>query len=168
MTHRDPGTGLRIRAMAEGDLDRVVSIAFALPTAPHWMRPAYEAAIFSRDAHWDWSRRIALTAEHSNEVIGFAIVRVVARVAEIETIAIATHAQGMGFGSTLLQAVVEESRLAGATEAELEVRASNGWAIRLYERAGFVEVGRRRGYYQETIEDGLLMRLEISGIPSGN
>ena len=163
MNHLDPGTGLTMRTMVEGDLDRVMEIAGSLATAPQWTRGAYEAAI----AGGVGPRRIALVAERAGErageVIGFAIARVVAPVAEIETIAIDGKAQGYGFGSSLLLAVLEDLRLAGAEEVELEVRASNEWAIRLYERAGFLEVGRRRGYYREPVEYAVLLRL---GIPA--
>ena len=41
----------------------------------------------------------------------------------------------------------------------LEVRASNDPAIALYEKHGFVEVGRRRGYYEKPKEDAILMTL---------
>ena len=162
MNHLDPGTGLKVRAMVEGDLDRVMEIAASLGTAPQWTRGAYEAAIAGGDA----PRRIALVAERAGErageVIGFAIARVVGPVAEIETIGIDRKAQGFGFGSSLLLAVLEELRLAGAEDIELEVRASNKRAIRLYERAGFLEVGRRRGYYREPVEDAVLLRLDIT------
>ena len=47
----------------------------------------------------------------------------------------------------------------GGRECFLEVRASNTSAYRLYERYGFNEVGRRRGYYPsaEGREDALVM-----------
>jgi ribosomal-protein-alanine N-acetyltransferase len=157
----DPGPGLAIRAMVEGDLDRVMGIAASLATAPQWSRSLYEAAI----ALGDGPRRIALVAEQAGErageAIGFVVARVVGPVAEIETIAIAGNAQGYGFGSSLLLAALGALRLAGAEEVELEVRASNGAALRLYERAGFGEVGRRRGYYREPVEDAVLLRLGL-------
>jgi [ribosomal protein S18]-alanine N-acetyltransferase len=155
MTHLDPGTGLAIRAMVEGDLDRVMAIAASLATAPQWNRSAYEAAIASGDG----PRRIALVAERSGEVIGFVVARVVGPVADIETIAIVAKEQGFGFGSSLMLAVLGELRLDGVEDAELEVRASNGAALGMYERAGFREVGRRRGYYREPIEDAVLLRM---------
>jgi [ribosomal protein S18]-alanine N-acetyltransferase len=157
LSYFDSGTGLEIRAMAERDLDRVVAIADSLPTAPHWGRSAYEDAI----AAGNEPARIALVAERSGEVIGFAVVRVVVPGAEIETIAIDGRAQGFGFGSSLLLATLEEAKLAGVSEVELEVRVSNGWALRVYGRAGFVEVGRRRAYYADPLEDAVLMRREI-------
>ena len=160
MRHLDSSTGdlnnrLTIRAMVASDLDRVMGIAASLATAPQWTRAAYEAAIASGDR----PRRIALVAERSGEVIGFAIARVVGPVAEIETIGIDGKMQGRGFGSSLLLAVLDELRLAGVEDVELEVRSSNERAIRLYERVGFFEVGRRRGYYREPVEDAVLLRL---------
>jgi ribosomal-protein-alanine N-acetyltransferase len=49
----------------------------------------------------------------------------------------------------------------GAGEVELEVRAGSAGAIALYERRGFVAVGRRPGYYRSPVEDAVLMRLEV-------
>ena len=40
----------------------------------------------------------------------------------------------------------------------LEVRADNAAAQRLYERRGFTEIGRRRGYYQPSGADAVVMR----------
>jgi ribosomal-protein-alanine N-acetyltransferase len=143
--------------MTQGDLDRVLVIAASLSTAPQWGRSAYESAILREGGIW----RTALVAEHSSEVIGFAIARVIAPVAELETIVIAGKVQGLGFGSSLLRAMLVELKLAGVNEVELEVRSSNLWALKFYERAGFGEVGRRRGYYREPDEDAVLLRLGI-------
>ena len=151
------GDGLVIRPMAESDLDRVMAIASSLATAPRWTRAAYEYAM----AGGNGPRRIALLAEHCGEVIGFVAARVVATVAEIETIAVDGKAQGLGFGSSLLLAAQDELRLAGVEEVELEVRASNGAALRVYERAGYREIGRRRGYYRDPDEDALVLRLAL-------
>jgi ribosomal-protein-alanine N-acetyltransferase len=45
---------------------------------------------------------------------------------------------------------------------ELEVRASSAGAIALYTGLGFVEAGRRPGYYAEPKDDAVLMRLELA------
>jgi ribosomal-protein-alanine N-acetyltransferase len=161
----EPGTGLTIRRMVESDIDRVMMIASLLPTAPQWSRSAYEIAVSADEV----PRRIAMAAESSQELIGFAITRILDSLAEIETIGIDKHAQGFGFGSSLLLAMLEELRLAGVGEVELEVRSSNERALRIYKRAGFLEVGRRRGYYREPVEDAVLLRLALAGwaVPQG-
>lgn len=45
----------------------------------------------------------------------------------------------------------------GVERMTLEVRPSNLPARRLYERLGFVEIGIRKGYYQDNNEDAILM-----------
>lgn len=44
----------------------------------------------------------------------------------------------------------------------LEVRLSNGEAIRLYDNAGFVRMGMRPNFYEKPREDALLMMLDLS------
>src|SRR5207253_10193110 len=44
-----------------------------------------------------------------------------------------------------------------ARTVSLEVRVSNSGAQRMYTRFGFRSVGVRKGYYQETGEDALVM-----------
>ena len=44
----------------------------------------------------------------------------------------------------------------------LEVRASNREAIGFYQQAGFVQEGRRTGYYSQPVEDALLMSRKLS------
>jgi [ribosomal protein S18]-alanine N-acetyltransferase len=147
-----------IRAMVEGDLDRVVGIAASLATAPQWTGAAYEAAIANGAA----LRRIALVAEAGGVVVGFAVASVVGPQAELESIAVAAEAQGRGIGSALLAALIGELRVAGVGDLELEVRGSNRAAAAFYARAGFLEVGRRRGYYRDPVEDAVLLRLSLS------
>jgi ribosomal-protein-alanine N-acetyltransferase len=43
----------------------------------------------------------------------------------------------------------------------LEVRESNSAALALYASRGFAAVGRRRRYYRDPIEDGLLLRADL-------
>ena len=43
----------------------------------------------------------------------------------------------------------------------LEVRADNEAAQRLYRRRGFTEIGRRRGYYQPSGTDAVVMKREV-------
>ena len=50
----------------------------------------------------------------------------------------------------------------GCTEVFLEVRTDNDRAQRLYRRYGFVGIGVRRGYYQPSGADALVMRHAIA------
>ncbi|MCA9990202.1 MAG: GNAT family N-acetyltransferase, partial [Anaerolineales bacterium] len=80
---------------------------------------------------------------------------------------IATHPRwrGRGLGERLLLHMLAQAASLGATLVTLEVRRSNGAALGLYHKVGFVVVGERRGYYKDTQEDALqedalLMNLE--------
>ena len=46
-----------------------------------------------------------------------------------------------GLGSLMFGLMLEQARLAGFEQVELEVVSSNLWAIRLYEKFGFVRIG---------------------------
>lgn len=52
--------------------------------------------------------------------------------------------RGRGIGSQLIAATLAHARQNGITRVELEVRADNVNALKLYERAGFVHEGRKR------------------------
>jgi ribosomal-protein-alanine N-acetyltransferase len=58
----------------------------------------------------------------------------------------------------LLEHLLTALRDAAAVDVWLDVRASNVAARALYERFGFQEVGRRRGYYRRPVEDAINMR----------
>ena len=97
----------------------------------------------------------------SGKVVGFAIASLVPPQAELETIVVASAEQRRGIGRTLMAAMVEELGAAAVSEALLEVRASNEWALRFYRSLGWREQGRRLRYYIEPVEDAVLMSLAV-------
>ncbi len=145
--------------MTEADLDTVLAIAAALPTAPQWARAAYAAALNQAAT----PRRIALVAEREYCLAGFAVASVLAPEGEIESIAVAADAQRQGIGMALLAELLVALAAEGALAIMLELRESNRPAAGLYARAGFREVGRRHGYYRNPRENALLLRLAIAG-----
>ena len=80
--------------------------------------------------------------------IGFAIWRAIAGEGELLTLAVAPGRRRSGYGASLL--AEGEARLlgAGARRAVLEVSEANGPARALYAGAGWVQDGRRPGYYR--------------------
>ncbi len=86
----------------------------------------------------------------------------------ILSIAIAPADRGGEAAAMLLAAAVKRSREKGCLKAVLEVRVSNGRAIRFYEKHGFTQVGRRKGYYFDSGEDALILDKDIgNGIDRG-
>jgi [ribosomal protein S18]-alanine N-acetyltransferase len=78
--------------------------------------------------------------------------------ADVLTVGVAHDRWGRGIGTTLLEGLLAEAGRRGCTEVFLEVRVDNDRAQRLYRRHGFVRVGLRRGYYQPSGADALVMR----------
>ena len=62
--------------------------------------------------------------------------------ADLEKVAVATGAQGMGVGRLLTGALVDSARAAGIEVLTLDARGDNENALRLYRSLGFREYGR--------------------------
>jgi ribosomal-protein-alanine N-acetyltransferase len=141
--------------MQIGDIDDVMAIAEVLKQAPHWTRDVYEKALVSGGA----PERITLIAEDSgSRIFGFVIAALIPPEAELETIVVAAECQRQGIASRLFQELMAEFKERQITEVMLEVRESNAAARALYRSLGFIETGRRPGYYAEPQEDALLLR----------
>ena len=155
------GDRIVIRVAVAADVDAVVRLE-RRSGAPHWSALDY-LAIFSGVG----PERCLLVAEEANGLVGFAVGKVlklgVETAAELETVAVAMEARRRGLGRRLCCKMQEWCEAQGAGAIELEVRAGNLGAIALYDGLGFVEVGRRRGYYRDPVEDAVLMRLELTG-----
>lgn len=91
-------------------------------------------------------------------IAGYAVLIHVADEAEVLNLAVTEGSRRTGVGSALLESVLGSAYGEGVTTVYLEVRESNAAAHGLYEAHGFVEVGRRRGYYQEPEEDALILQ----------
>jgi ribosomal-protein-alanine N-acetyltransferase len=102
-------------------------------------------------------------AECDGEIVAYGIVAMGAGEAHVLNLCVNEAMRGRGVGRQMLKLLVERSAQAGMQDVFLEVRPSNMHAIALYQSVGFIEVGRRRGYYQavEGREDALVLKLSI-------
>jgi len=142
--------GLRVEPMGPADLDAVLAIEGASFATP-WRREHFLSEILGhRYAH-----SVVLLAEAG--VLGYACMWRLHEELRINNIAIHPSWRGRGLADWLLGRVMRDAASAGCREATLEVRPSNRPALDLYRKHGFREVGRRRGYYQDTAEDAILM-----------
>jgi len=78
---------------------------------------------------------------------GFIMSRLAAEEAEILSVAVARAYRGRGLARRLLDLHLRRLAGLGCRAVFLEVDENNRAAIRLYDRAGFREVGRRDNYY---------------------
>ncbi len=96
--------------------------------------------------------------ESSGRIQGFAGLKSVLDQADITDVAVAESSRGKGLGGRLLGCLLDQAHDLGVREVFLEVRASNGPALALYAKTGFVPVGLRKNYYADPEEDGIVMR----------
>ncbi|MEW2440729.1 ribosomal protein S18-alanine N-acetyltransferase [Micromonospora marina] len=76
----------------------------------------------------------------------------------VQNVAVRRDAQRRGIGRLLLEALLAEAARRGARSTLLEVAADNAPAQRLYAGYGFEPIGVRRGYYQPSNTDALVMQ----------
>jgi ribosomal-protein-alanine acetyltransferase len=145
---------MRIRRATLADIPALMALEKHAATAAHWSLQQYETA-FSAEA----PSRVVLILEEEAGVQAFIAGRALGEEWEIESIAVAGPARRRGLGTRLLGEFVDLARSQGAEAIFLEVRESNLAARRLYEKWAFVESGRRKCYYREPEEDGMVYRL---------
>jgi ribosomal-protein-alanine N-acetyltransferase len=75
----------------------------------------------------------------------------------VQNIAVRRDVQREGIGRALLELLLAEAERRGARKTLLEVAVDNAPAQKLYAAYGFEPVGIRRGYYQPSNTDALVM-----------
>ena len=119
---------------------------------------AWTAAMFWAElANGAWYR----VAVQGESVLGYGGVSMSGDEAWINNIAVRASQQRRGVGTALLKQLIEHASQREANTLSLEVAVDNGPAQRMYERFGFEGIGVRRGYYQPSNTDALVMVREI-------
>jgi ribosomal-protein-alanine N-acetyltransferase len=140
---------ITICPMMVADMDQVMAIERASYPLPwqeqHFLDEINSAVAFPLAAF-----------DQNGMVLGFICPMLVLDEGHILNVAVAPASRGQGVGRLLVQRVLDDCRLSGAAFVSLEVRVSNSEAIALYRQMGFIEVGRRKRYY-ENGEDALMM-----------
>jgi [ribosomal protein S18]-alanine N-acetyltransferase len=143
----------RLRPMRLADLDAVLALEEELFAPDTWTRAMYRDELARTDT------RHYLVADDEGTVVGYAGLIAYDDEAHVATIGVATARQGEGIGARLLDALLTEADRRSPVVL-LEVRADNELAQGLYRRRGFAEIGRRRGYYQPSNTDAVVMKRE--------
>ncbi|MEE2859753.1 MAG: GNAT family N-acetyltransferase [Pseudomonadota bacterium] len=125
---------------------------------------ALHACCFDRPRPWSAEEFAGLLASPGVFLLsdgdGFLLGRALACEAELLTLAVAPGARRAGLGLRLVRDFAAEAAVRRADEAFLEVAADNLPARRLYDRAGWLQAGLRRGYYGVG-SDAIVMRLTL-------
>jgi [ribosomal protein S18]-alanine N-acetyltransferase len=105
-----------------------------------WSDDEFERLLIDRNV-------VAHRATVGGRLVGFILSRLAADEAEILSVAVASSRRGKGLARQLLDLNLRRLAGLGAHAVFLEVDEGNAPARRLYQRAGFRDVGRREGYY---------------------
>ena len=128
----------------------------AFPEQP-WSREAL-AGILNSASGFGW------VAALDSAPGGFVLARGLVSDVEILSLGVLPAARRRGLGGALLEAVRRQAGQSGAERLVLEVAEDNGPARAFYKAAGFLEDGRRPGYYKRPGSppvDALLLSFQL-------
>lgn len=142
------------RLMVAADLDAVAAAEWRTHTFP-WTRGNFADSLVAGHAAWLVQEDEAMTA--------YAVMMQVLNEAHLLNMTVLPELQRSGRGSALLRHLFDEARRCDVKRMLLEVRPGNRVGQALYRRHGFVEIGRRRGYYpaHEGREDAIVMARDL-------
>jgi len=134
-----PEVPARIRTMIHDDLSLVSDIerrSYEFPWSHGVFRDCLLAAY------------VCIVLERGEEVAGYAILSIAAGEAHILNLCVDPMFRVHGYGTRLLDEILERAKNAEVREVFLEVRPSNSSALSLYQKKGFRQIANRPAYYQ--------------------
>jgi ribosomal-protein-alanine acetyltransferase len=160
---------LTLRPLECRDVEAILTIQAACPEIAQWTARDYDRVARGEMAGWVATENSsvngaegAAAAEFAGEVAGFLVARRLSSELEILNFAVESEWRRCGIGAALLTEALQWAQTFQATQAILEVRASNLAALRFYERHKFEVVGCRPRYYTAPVEDALLLTAPLS------
>jgi [ribosomal protein S18]-alanine N-acetyltransferase len=150
------GLDLTIKPISVNEIEPVV-ILDRLCFGGLWSIDSYRRELTNDNSHFLGVAIDKTLEPETDGIIGFGCFWAILDEAHITLLGIHPQYQRQGLGKLLLTALLDKARSIDMARATLEVRASNQGAIQLYEQFGFQTVGRRKKYYQDTGEDGIIM-----------
>lgn len=145
-----------IRQMKSEDVFQAAKIekkSFSMP----WSPEGFKGALAYED-------NIILVAEEEGRIAGYACVYVSFDEGELTNIAVESEYRGRGIGLMLMQELKHRAGEKSVSKIVLEVRVSNATAISLYEKCGFKNLGIRKNFYEQPVEDAYIMAWQAEEI----
>jgi len=140
---------VEIRRLSIGDLNEIEAIEQRAYRTP-WSRSMFASELAKGTS-------ICLGAFEGDRLVGYIVNSRYVDAWHVMNVAVDPEYQRRGIATRLLERLFELTADDDGRGYTLEVRVSNGPAIRLYEKHGFERQGIRRGYYTDNREDALIM-----------
>ena len=143
-----------IRIVEMGDahvaeVARLETVCFSDP----WSERSIASELSNPLSYW-------LVALDGDKVAGYVGSQSVLGESDMMNVAVDPDYRRQGIAEQLVTELIAALKDRGNYQLTLEVRASNTPAQKLYEKLGFVSVGKRPRYYQNPKEDALILRKE--------
>ena len=142
---------IRIEPMTAEHIEQIHRIENLCFPEDAWSTSAFELELGVPHATY-------IVAVESNAVLGYAGMHHVLDVAEIVNIGVDPDFRGRKIGSQLLDELEVQALKLGVATINLDVRASNDHAIKLYQNHGFKPVALRENYYRKPVENAIVMQ----------
>ena len=136
------------RRMEQTDLDKVVKLEQEIFSTP-WSRTSFQESLEKPYSHF-------FVAEEQ-EIVGYCGIHNLGGDGELTNVAVDKEWRGKHIAHSMLEFAMLEAEKEGVEAFTLEVRVSNTPAIKLYEKLGFVNQGIRKNFYENPIEDAMIM-----------
>jgi len=158
---------VRLRPMTADDLPALMVLEEELFAPDTWTEAMYRDELSRSDTRYYVVAEFHLEGQDDEDddepgsgvpvLVGYGGLIAYDDESHVATLGVTKPLQGEGVGSLLLDDLLAEADKRSPVVL-LEVRADNEAAQHLYRRRGFVEIGRRRGYYQPSGADAVVMK----------
>jgi ribosomal-protein-alanine N-acetyltransferase len=148
---------LELRPMVADDIDEVHALEKSVFPHP-WSRANFVDSLASGYDAW------VLREPGDGPLAGYFLLMHAVDEAHLLDVAVSGERQGRGLGRYLLDRIAARARAKGMGSILLEVRPSNTRALQVYERYGYTQIGRRKGYYpahEGQREEAIVMRFAL-------
>ncbi len=145
---------MKISPMAEKHIEEIEKTEKECFSSP-WTREGIESELRNETARF-------FVAEYKGEFAGYLGMHIVLDECYIANIAVKERFRRKGIGNALLTIGEERAKKEKCFFISLEVRPSNEKAIALYKKRGYNEVGQRKNFYTDPVENALIMTKTFS------
>lgn len=139
----------QVREMRREDIDQVHEIEQQVFSMP-WSREDFVQSL--KDP-----KNLYLVMDCDGVIAGYCGLWSVLDEGQITNVAVQSTFRNQGIGGVLVRELLKKGKERGLTAFTLEVRESNKYAVQLYKRCGFEEVGIRPNFYEKPTENAVIM-----------